>query len=633
MIVFLLLITESFVNVGAFCPVTCDCSTKDVISCNDQSITSIAKLAIPNNFTYIIISNTQATELTDWSFPEMPLALRLSLEGNKFSTITAAAFQKFPFLKSLKLTHNNLSTLSSGVFHPLIHLEQLFLDRNVLMRLEPQMFDTLSDLKELALNRNNLTELPAGLLDQLVKLQVLNLSRNKLNVLPKNIFGSLFKLTQLVIYDNNLVEITSWMFSNLTELVELNMRSNLIQIIDKDAFYHLPKLKKLSLQKNHLKTLPDGLFLHLPMLVALSFYENPLMELPTVLFGKMDYLKSFWLYHTDLTTIPNFFFSNLTNLELLVLTRNKNLHTLPPDSFSGLSKLVELALHTNNFSSLGEGLFKELQQLQILSLYNNNFEVLPENFFHPQKNLQTVYLNSTKIKTLPGNLFTGLTNLQMVRLDGNPWTCDCKLKDFKVWLEMNKGKIKNIMSLVCTSPRTLQGIPVLEVEALICPYTITTAEDKSSFMVTTGSNSWYGFTNVSQGTLPSDVTVTSSIGNQFLNETHSSLSDPTTDWYYDDTTSPSLLSHLGTTTETILSEYDLHHIKNIFRLSLPCGKIFYYALLLNTVLQVLTLLLTCFSLMKIKILYNYFDSCTEPVVLLRILIPLSSNPRSSTIEM
>ncbi|XP_075719777.1 uncharacterized protein LOC142760469 [Rhinoderma darwinii] len=585
MILFLLLIIPSFAA-ATVCPVRCKCIVKDSVACQDETVTDIATFNIPHNFTYVLVSDTQVTKLTEFSFKQMPFTLRLFLQSNRLSIIRPGAFQNFPLLKTLRLSKNNLSSLPSGIFSILIHLEHLYLNENILFYLDPSIF-------------NNLT-----------RLEILNLSMNKLQSLPKNIFRSLSKLTNLILHDNLLVEISFWMFDNLMELVELHLHSNLIEIIDKEAFYQLPKLKKLLLQKNRLKTLTDGLFLYLHKLEILSLYENPLTELPDVLFGKIETLRSLRLWDTSLSTIPNFIFSNLTNLEVLVLTRNAKLHSLPKDAFHGLINLVELYLYTNNFSSLPVGLFQDLQNLQVLSLYNNTFDNLPVNLLTPLINLQNIYLNNSKITTLPGNLFKVLPKLQKVYLEDNPWMCDCKLKEFKFWLEKNTEKIPNHMSLLCTNPPASKAIPVLALESLICPST-TMREGKSGFyMLTTTLSSWDD-SNTGDRMISTTATTTEHI----IGETNYSVTDHTSNWY--NSKMPSI-NHTDTRTST---GHESHcNVTMLQRCSLSSANIIYYLLYFTTSMQIFLTIVQFFVLIKIRKLYNYVNISTEPVVLVHMLV-------------
>ncbi|KAM5165149.1 uncharacterized protein ACMZJ9_007581 [Mantella aurantiaca] len=634
MLLFLIFMTSSFEALDAFCPVLCNCSVKDFIACSGTSIKDIAALSIPYNFTYVLINRTQAIELTNTSFQEMPVTLRLFFEGNQFSSIESGTFQKFPLLKSLKLSNNAIRSFPPGIFNRLFHLEQLLLEHNTLSDLHPYVFQNLTNLIELTLNKNLLRELPAGLLDHLVNLKRLNLSRNKLVSLPKCIFNSLTKLKTLYLYNNFLEVLTPGMFDNLIELEELRLSANEIVMVDKEAFLNLPKLNMLTLHKNKIKTLPEGLFLYLPLLTKLTLYENPLIELPNVLFGKMENLMDLWLYRTNLLTIPNFVFSNLTNLKLLILSQNLKLHSLPKESFSGLSKLNELSLHSNSLTFLGEGLFQDLQQLQILSLYNNIFEDLPENLLHPLINLENVYLNHSELRKLPGTFFTTLTKLKNVRLDDNPWKCDCRLKDFKVWLEENAEIVQNSMSIICNHPSVMKGKSVLNFDAPVCIYT-TTEHDFPYETVTTSTiasttqsvqlltptqllSDHHGHSSTSVILSREETTPIHTPSKDDL----SMITNPTTDWNNDDSSSTSLPSHMAIAYK-FNDDLQARFLRNLLGFCLSYGKIIFHLIMISAIIQVLFIFVTCFIMLKIRKIHSYFSSTKDPVELQRILIPIS----------
>lgn len=340
----------------------------------------------------------------------------------------------------------------------------------------------------------------------------------------------------------------------------------------------------------------------------MSLYENPFIELPDVLFGKIDTLRSLRLWGTSLSTIPNFIFSNLTNLEVLVLTKNTKLHSLPKDTFSGLTKLVELYLYTNNFSSLPAGLFQNLQSLQILSLYNNTFDLLPDNLLKPLTNLGHLYLNNSKITTLPGNMFKLLPNLKRVHLEDNNWMCDCKLKEFMSWLENNTEKVPNHMSLLCTNPPSLKAIPVLAVGALSCPSSTIQEQKSGSYMLSTPLSSWDN-SNTDGGTTTTTTTT----------KIEYSVTEHTSNWNNNKTQS---INHPETSTKRTSSGHKLHSKVTILHIcGFPSGNLIYFLLYITTSMQVLLTIVQCFVLIKIETLYNHFNIPTEPVVSMHVLVP------------
>ncbi|XP_069474669.1 platelet glycoprotein V-like [Ambystoma mexicanum] len=455
---------------GLYCPAQCDCTVKDSVRCLSPGITDIDSLGLPKNVTYVLIAGTSVSQLNDNCFRKMPVVLRLLLESNQIATVTPGAFRDLVELKTLRLTHNRLSLLPPGLFDALTRLEQLFLDQNSLTHVEQNIFNQLINLKELNLNKNRLNLLPERLFHNLVKLKTLNLSRNNLESLPLTIFTMLKSLEKLFLYENKLTVLQSKIFENLEELIELNFFSNKIEVIAPDVFNHLNKLEVLKFSKNKLQSLPSGLLLHLPNLTSLTLHENPFKELPDVLFGVMQRITKLWIYKTELSTVPNFVFSNLTNLNLLVLTLNPRLISLPSNVFSGLGALQELSLHTNNLTALDENLFNDLHNLRILALYSNNVRSLPGNLLRPLANLEKINLNDTKLENLPGDVFDSLPRLQEVQLQNNPWRCNCDIEDFKGWLLTNRNIVKDPMLLTCDRPLLLRNVPLLLTDRFLCPF-------------------------------------------------------------------------------------------------------------------------------------------------------------------
>jgi len=139
---------------------------------------------------------------------------------------------------------------------------------------------------------------------------------------------------------------------------------------------------------------------------------------------------------------------------LTLILQNTGIQTLEPDVFSQLTKLTRLDLSRNQLQTLDYRLFINLTELRSLDVTNNRLISLTDGrLFTSQLKLKYLKLSSNSLISLSKGILTPLVSLKYLYLSGNPFVCDCELREAMLWCED-----RNVSTnAVCYYPRDYNG--------------------------------------------------------------------------------------------------------------------------------------------------------------------------------
>ncbi|XP_062978223.1 TLR4 interactor with leucine rich repeats [Elgaria multicarinata webbii] len=329
---------------------------------------------------------------------------------------------------------NFIANISAFDFHRLVALQRLDLQYNRIRALHPKAFERLARLEELYLGNNLLAALAPGTLRPLAKLRILYVNANEISSLTAASFAGLGSLVKLRLDGNALASLGDATFSGLANLLYLHLEANRIRWLSRNAFAGLAKLRFLDLSGNQ---------------------QDLLRHADT--FRPMRLLSSLLLSGNNMKQLGKGLFQHLPSLAKLSLSGNR-LGWLAPEAFVGLGALKELRLEGNLLSQLPAQLLQPLRSLEVLDLSHNQLAVLPPGAFGHLHKLRELSLQENVLATVAGDLFASSPALYRLELDGNPWSCDCRLRGLKHWLGAwhSQGRLLTVF-VQCRQPPALAG--------------------------------------------------------------------------------------------------------------------------------------------------------------------------------
>ncbi|XP_078264177.1 uncharacterized protein lrrc52 [Rhinoraja longicauda] len=131
------------------------------------------------------------------------------------------------------------------------------------------------------------------------------------------------------------------------------------------------------------------------------------------------------------------------------------------DFLSG-ARIAYLDISYNILKTIDQATFQTLTSLTVLKLGNNHISVVHHNALDSNIGIRELDLRNNSLTFFNVSIIKNLNGLKSISLSGNPWDCQCTVKDLSQLLRRNKVIFPDIKDIVCFSPNSMAGIPVSE---------------------------------------------------------------------------------------------------------------------------------------------------------------------------
>ncbi|XP_068151296.1 uncharacterized protein kek1 [Drosophila tropicalis] len=184
--------------------------------------------------------------------------------------------------------------------------------------------------------------------------------------------------------------------------------------------------------ERHLIQIPEHID---PSTQVLDMSGNKLQTLSNEQFVRANLLnlQKLYLRNCKIGEIERETFKGLTNLVELDLSHNL-LVTVPSLALSYISSLRELTLASNHIHKIEAQAFGSTPSLHKLDLSHCDIQMVSAQAFSGLQGLTLLRLNGNKLSELLPKTIETLSRLHGIELHDNPWLCDCRLRDAKIWL-------------------------------------------------------------------------------------------------------------------------------------------------------------------------------------------------------
>ena len=317
----------------------------------------------------------------------------------------------------LDLGSAGITSLKANDFAGLSKLTILSLSSNSLTTLNSSVFNGLTALTTLTLNHNRLTTLPAGIFNYLTSLTILDLSNNRFTTLPDDAFtGLTTELTNLNLLaqhaSNNNTRMLLYLAQDGNEVTatvpsgapaDLTVNLSVSGTAQSGSPTSIPILvgetsASVTLLPQSGQTL-TATFHSTPLTHNITTFRGvtivPVVDPVAGFCGRTAAVQDAIIALVSATHCDGVGNAMLTGITGTLDLSDKNISTLQPGDFAGLSALTTLNLSDNRISTTPPEVFKPLVAMTTLNLDNNEFATLPDNLFKDlTKELSTLTLGN-----------------------------------------------------------------------------------------------------------------------------------------------------------------------------------------------------------------------------------------------
>ncbi|XP_055375845.1 uncharacterized protein LOC129608386, partial [Condylostylus longicornis] len=175
-----------------------------------------------------------------------------------------------------------------------------------------------------------------------------------------------------------------------------------------------------------------------PQTQVLDMSGNNLQNLANEQFLRASLLnlQKLYLRNCKIGEIQPETFKGLTNLVDLDLSHNL-LVIIPSNALSYIPSLRDLTLASNHIHKIDSHSFRNTPSLQKLDLSHCDIQTIAPQAFEGLESLVSLKLNGNKLSELRPRTIETLSKLHGIELHDNPWLCDCRLRATKIWLTEN----------------------------------------------------------------------------------------------------------------------------------------------------------------------------------------------------